>query len=287
VVPVLSVSDDLTGSHRLHNNRIIKFRGYVSVDMQLPRGSFHANKKGIRLVQLLKDLSGEGFTGYCILISGQLSATLVLKGGVPILASAGTLTGEDAVGVIRTLGEGTIDASISGLNDAQLRLAVEFNPSARLGKNRLKTRVESHNESGKGKQASPVPSPDLKPPGKHDAATGSPGDRTKPIPGPQSPRNRTAGARGEGRTAQSGGAAERSGGGNEIQVNIQNSEQKDEIVPEEISVTLVEHELAALEAMDLEAMCSRIRENCRTTVKGLQLEHLIQERSESSGDGRS
>ncbi|MDD1718043.1 MAG: hypothetical protein LUO88_03100, partial [Methanoregulaceae archaeon] len=129
--------------------------------MQLPRGSFHANKKGIGLVQLLKDLSGEGFTGYCILISGHLSATLVLKGGVPILASAGTLMGEDAVAVIRTLGEGTIDASISGLNDAQLRLAVEFNPSARLGKNMFKPRAESDKESEKEKKASPVPSPGL------------------------------------------------------------------------------------------------------------------------------
>lgn len=273
------------GIPRLHNNRIIKFRGYFSVDMQLPRGSFHANKKGIRLVQLLKDLSGEGFTGYCILIRRQLSATLVLKGGVPILASSGTLMGEEAVGVIRNLGEGDIDASISILTDSQLRLALEFNPSARLGKEQLKTRVARHEGLDQDNRPVIVPSSGTVRGVLEEDAAVNRVDRTRPAVESGIIRAREGGeSTGSGSVtpvrAAMGTVTEEISHG-----NILNPGQPVDLVPEETPGSLVEHELEALEAMDLEAMCNRIRENCRTTVKGLKLDHLFGEQGESSGDG--
>lgn len=100
--------------------------------MQLPRGAFRDIKKGVSLVSLLAELKEKSFSGYCKIASGKASATLVPKNGTIILAHSGDHSGNGALAAVGKWNDASVDAVLHDLNETQLDLALEFNPTDRV-----------------------------------------------------------------------------------------------------------------------------------------------------------
>jgi hypothetical protein len=205
--------------------------------MQLPRGSFRDLKKGIALESLIRGLKEISFSGYCKTVSGESSALLVLKGGEIILAKSGNLEGDAALLAIIRLGDSLVDAVLHDLNGTQLQLAVEFNPSARV-------RGETNQSPWAGRSGNERP-------------------RAPPGPAEQRPIRRHAADSPDHGPAPAPLSTEKSW--------HQVSEKKNDD-----ESALLMKELDALDAMDIESMAQKFRENCRQMIEKLELEHLLE-----------
>jgi hypothetical protein len=100
--------------------------------MQLPRGTFRGLKRGSDLHSLIREMETACLSGYCKIMSGETSILLVFSNGRIILAEYGTLTGRAAMDEMSRTGGQPVDAVLHDLSDAQLKLALEFNPSTRV-----------------------------------------------------------------------------------------------------------------------------------------------------------
>jgi hypothetical protein len=205
--------------------------------MQLPRGIFRDLKKGIGLELLLNGLKEASFSGYCQIVSGETSLLLVLRGGEVILAKSGNLNGDAALVAIVDIRDSLVDAALHDLNETQLQLAVEFNPSAQVTGNVPLFPGEERSQ-GAGFRA---PSP--------PAGTGD----TRLF---------------EGDSREQGPAsAPLISGKNWHQVSGQKGDDES---------ALLLKELDALELMDIETMARKFRKNCRQMIEKLELEHLLE-----------
>jgi len=97
--------------------------------MELPRGKFRALKRNISLISLLRILQTHAFRGSCRINRDGSTILLVFYQGKIILAEYDNLAGDAALNMIYTHRFARIDAIISDLDDAQIRLSLEFNPS--------------------------------------------------------------------------------------------------------------------------------------------------------------
>jgi hypothetical protein len=100
--------------------------------MQLPRGTFRGLKRGLDLHSLIREMEKACLSGYCKIMTGETSIMLVLSNGRIILAEYGTLTARAAMEELSRAGGEPVDAVLHDLSDSQLKLALEFNPSARV-----------------------------------------------------------------------------------------------------------------------------------------------------------
>ncbi len=100
--------------------------------MQLPRGTFRELKRGLDLHSLIREMEEACLSGYCKVVSGEPSILLVFSSGKIILAEYGSLTARAAMEEISRTGGEPVDAVLHDLSDAQIELALEFNPSARI-----------------------------------------------------------------------------------------------------------------------------------------------------------
>ncbi len=205
--------------------------------MQLPRGSFRDLKKGIALESLIRGLKETSFSGYCKTVSGESSALLVLKGGEVILAKYGNLEGDAALFAIIRLGDVLVDAVLHDLNETQLQLAMEFNPSAR---------IRGETPRSLGAERSGVERP-----------------RAPPGPAEQRP------IRLQLRDSPDHGPAPAPQSTEKNWHRVSEKKNDDES-------TLFMKELDALDAMDIETMAKKFRENCRQMIEKLELEHLLE-----------
>jgi hypothetical protein len=98
--------------------------------MELPRGTFRSIRKGIRLGDLIGELITTRFTGICSFSLGDISGSLVFKGGTCVLAKVQDQYGDGGWAETRAQEEQVIDAVLSDLNATQLQLALEFNKNA-------------------------------------------------------------------------------------------------------------------------------------------------------------
>jgi hypothetical protein len=205
--------------------------------MQLPRGIFRDLKKGIGLELLLNGLKEASFSGYCQIVSGETSLLLVLRGGEVILAKSGNLNGDEALVAIVDIRDSLVDAALHDLNETQLQLAVEFNPSAQVTGNVPLFPGEERSQ-GAGLRA---PSP--------PAGTGN----TRLFEGDS--------------RDQGPASAPLISGKNWHQVSGQKGDDES---------ALLLKELDALELMDIETMARKFRKNCRQMIEKLELEHLLE-----------
>lgn len=100
--------------------------------MELPRGKFRALKRDIGLLFLIRDLKKDAFTGYCKIQYVERRMVLVFGKGTVLLASCDNLAGDQALDKIWSNKYSWVDAMLHDLDDAQLQLALEFNPSYRV-----------------------------------------------------------------------------------------------------------------------------------------------------------
>ncbi|NTW92114.1 MAG: hypothetical protein HGA40_01550, partial [Methanoregulaceae archaeon] len=97
--------------------------------MQLPRGTFRDIKRESGLHSLISHMAEVSLSGYCKIISDETPILLVFRNGTIILAECGALKGPAAMEQISSLGDRMVDVVLHDLNEPQLGLALEFNPS--------------------------------------------------------------------------------------------------------------------------------------------------------------
>jgi hypothetical protein len=95
--------------------------------MQLPRGTFLNIKRSIKVGDLLAELQDMKFTGICSISFGQAIGTIVFKSGKRILAQYKDILGDAASEELQKIIGEKVDASLSTLNEAQIQLSLEFN----------------------------------------------------------------------------------------------------------------------------------------------------------------
>ncbi|MCU0632086.1 MAG: hypothetical protein MUC66_03810 [Methanolinea sp.] len=227
--------------------------------MQLPRGTFRSMKKGTRVDMLLKSLQEEVFSGYCSLLCKDQSITLVLERGNVVLASCGAARGDAAIEKILLLQQEVADASLSDLTDTQLKLTREFNAACKVTRqpgDRKKTALPPRIKE-RGTPTPPNP-PEM-------VSEGLFMEDMHSMPTPASP-------------------SEMRPSGKKIEtppiVNASELQKEPEMPGEGDMCSLVDRDLNALAAMDLESMSEKIRLNYKIMIEKLHLEHLIEKRGE-------
>ena len=237
--------------------------------MQLPRGTFREIQKNQKACEILGGLERNRFSGICSISCPDGICTLVFNTGKCILAEYNASRGDAAVeSLFTTVAEGGVDAALSTMDETQIRLSLEFNKSEKVIRDPRPPRVP---EKTAPQPAQPVPHPIRVLAKKADPApaTGSPppgSEVTRLITRPQvkTPRPPLAGPRNP--------------------VTVPPSSLREEKAPaekehapsaKENTKTSLESDMDTLDAMNLDQMKSKIRDECKTMVKHLRLDHLM------------
>ena len=251
--------------------------------MQLPRGTFREIKKATLISSLLDGLEHEKFSGICSLSSQTVSGTLVFKSGKCILAKIEKKTGDEAWDELRNMSNLTAEAALTSLDEAQIQLALEFNKQSRVMKagkysptatplpqKNADTPPHKHTEKSK---TVPGASPTLQP---RSSFTASPTPvRTVTPPQPVVPGNQSEQPSDQLRTAPKPAAPAYP------LPRVQKTPEQEPKKPAEPEDTTqdsssFENDIDTFETLDLENVTDKIRNDCKTMIKQLQLEHLME-----------
>ncbi|MFA4861074.1 hypothetical protein [Methanoregula sp.] len=227
--------------------------------MQLPRGTFREIKKHEKIRLILEALGHERFCGICTLSYPAGKGTLVFRHGDCILAKVMALYGDAGLLDLLPFLDETGDAAITLLDEAQLRLALEFNKKALVKKPGILAvaRIaKSHHLS--------VSLADANPP----AGTGSPSGTETVILRSHTPKKMVSA---QPHTPHN---ASRSAPRNTLQ-------DEHDIADGGLDgtgsgSTSFDQDMETLDSLDLENVTNKIRGDCRTLVKQLDLEHLLE-----------
>lgn len=247
--------------------------------MQLPRGTFREIRKSVAIESLLHELERERFSGVANISSLNLNATLVFKGGKCILVKVQNFRGDAGWDEIQKATGEEVDAALSLLGDAQVELALEFNKPCRVLKSGRQppaahrpVPAASHEIPGSAMpQKGTAPVAPLKPPVKpaptHHRATPPQTSTQAPVhapaphphlfprasaPVPPSPPVPAVPHENTGRPA---------------------AEEPPEKEPE---TSTFETDLDTFDTMDFDNVTDKIRTDCKTMIKQLHLDHLME-----------
>jgi hypothetical protein len=271
--------------------------------MQLPRGTFREIKKAVLISSLLEELERTKFTGICNISSDPASGTLVFKSGKCILAKILKKSGDGAWEELQKIGNHEIDAALSNLDEAQVQLALEFNkPSRMINTGKTAPAAALHREPA-GKQdvvqsrtaepvkpaaahlrPSPPASPNLRPSSSFTAPpapalskpfTPPTPARTAVSPPTAVPVRPVIQPPAQPLTTQKPAAP--AYGPPQIPVHHK-QEQKKPAESEEVSrdSSSFEKDIDTFDTLDLDNVTDKIRNDCKTMIKQLQLEHLME-----------
>ncbi len=214
--------------------------------MQLPRGTFRDIQKESGLHSLISHMGEVSLSGYCKIISDETPILLVFRNGTIILAEFGELKGPAALDQISRIGDKTVAVVLHDLNEPQLELALEFNPSC--------VTPRGGPIMGRAVNAPSVPMEEIVPPQPRESWIGSviPADgkgRSQPVisaaPAPARPK---------------------------LPRQVSPSVNDDDD-------SLLIRELDALDRLEIESMAEKFRANCRLMIEKLDLEYLLEQNS--------
>lgn len=100
--------------------------------MELPRGKFRTLRRKTGLLFLINDMRDEGFTGYCQVQHPNSPIFIVFSQGRILLAGYNGLAGNRALEAINAQKYSWVDAMLHDLDEKQIQLAIEFNPSWKI-----------------------------------------------------------------------------------------------------------------------------------------------------------
>jgi hypothetical protein len=246
--------------------------------MQLPRGTFREIRKSVVIESLLQELEGERFSGVANISSPSFTGTLVFKAGKCILVKVQNSRGDSAWDEIQNNAGEEVDAALSLLGDAQIELALEFNKPFRILKagktasapasSRPAPPAAQHPRTAMAQKGA-VPVAPLKPPVKpapthhHISAPQSPtpaavhtppphplAKASAPVPpSPQIPSPRHEGTP---------------------------KPVADEPPERDSEGSSFEADLDTFDTMDFDNVTDKIRTDCKTMIKQLHLDHLME-----------
>ncbi|MDP3564637.1 MAG: hypothetical protein Q8R70_09125, partial [Methanoregula sp.] len=96
------------------------------------RGTFREIKKAELISSILEEIELQKFSGICSISSGPVTGTLVFKSGKCILAKILNKSGDGAWEELQKMSSHEVDAALSSLDEAQVQLALEFNKPCRI-----------------------------------------------------------------------------------------------------------------------------------------------------------
>jgi len=255
--------------------------------MQLPRGTFREIKKKTKFGGLLEELQQTRFTGICTISFGTANGIIVFKSGKRILAKFQNIAGDAAWDELQNIGEETVGAALSTLDEAQIQLSLEFNKPFRIVK------------TGKAEQSplpatlSTQPQPVKKSPLTHPKPAEDMQVKNNLKPGipewaalnksvqveslhPPEPSKKTV-------TIHSATTAHKPSAAipRQPQVYTQKPDEKEILKDEtlhqgDLNSSNFDKDIDTFETMDVEAITNKIRSECKTIIKQLHLEHLTQ-----------
>ncbi len=235
--------------------------------MQLPRGTFREIRKKVKIGDILHELERAEFSGICRISSEGDTGTLVYQSGTCILVKFHGKPGDPGWDELQKC-RGEVDAALSTLDEAQVQLSLEFNKACRLvkagtgGPSRKTPAHPPRHEPAKkaetpGHAAAP-PSPARILPG---SAPASPPSAVNVPPGKRSPAQDQQVPVPAGSRPLSGHPAP------EVPPSPR--------APDE-STGPSDRDIDSLDIQDLENVTDKIRNDCKTMIKQLNLEHLME-----------
>jgi hypothetical protein len=100
--------------------------------MQLPRGTFREIKKNVTIESLLAEIEHTKFSGISTISAETITGTLVFKTGKCILVKFQNKQGDRGWDELRKSAHEEVDVALSTLDEAQIQLSLEFNKSCRV-----------------------------------------------------------------------------------------------------------------------------------------------------------
>lgn len=227
--------------------------------MQLPRGTFREIRKKVVLQDLLAEFEDTRFTGTCGIVAGPATGSFVFQNGGCILARFHGQAGDAALREMHQSARDAVDVIISTLDETQVRLSLEFNPACIV-------------------LTEPASDTSHSPPTHHSAPA-----RTAPVVHPAAPAAPTSPRPGR-RVLIAGGVPvtkQDTGQAQGIHRVAAHPPPKALVTKTSVADTAgepedIESEIDALDSMDLDLVTSRIRSECKTLVKHLDLDHLLE-----------
>lgn len=242
--------------------------------MQLPRGTFREIKKNIAVSSLLDELEKSGFSGICSLSYETSAGTLVFKSGKCILADFMGHHGDASWNELQKIVESEVDAALSTLDEAQIQLSLEFNKSSRIAKPgapgaKIPQRmpVQAHPEPQKKTAAHHHPAPPPQPVKAPPRAT------VPPVP---SHPERAPAYRPETPISHKPAAAAHPPSATHLPVQDRNKVAREDEPRVEPESTSFDDDIDTFDSMDLENVTDKIRSDCKTMIKQLNLDHLME-----------
>jgi hypothetical protein len=211
--------------------------------MQVPRGTFRDLKRELGLHSLISNMAEVSFSGYCKIISRETSILLVFRNGTIILAEYGELKGAAAMEQISRAGDFNVDVILHDLNDTQLQLALEFNPSCVLPRGvQTMERVDNPTPMS-SEEAIPLQFKEL---GKAGVILSDEEDRSQPGVPDGTPL-----------------------------VSVNPPRPVPNTADDEASMLI--RELDALDVLEIESMAEKFRASCRQMIEKLDLDGLLEQ----------
>jgi len=243
--------------------------------MQLPRGKFREIKKNIPVSALLEELEKTEFSGLCSLSYETSSGTLVFKSGKCILADFMGQHGDASWNELQKIIELEVDAALSTLDEAQIQLSLEFNKVSRIAKTGApgaktspRTPAHVHPEPQKKPAVSshhtPLSQP-VKTPPRPAVPQGTSSTERVPAYRPTTvvSHKPPAGVHPAQLTHPTAPDRKKTGNDEENRKEEQESNSFDQ-------------DFDTFDSMDLENVTDKIRSDCKTMIKDLHLEHLME-----------
>jgi hypothetical protein len=246
--------------------------------MQLPRGTFREIRKSVAIESLLQELDGERFSGVANISSPSRSGTLVFKGGKCILVKGQNSRGDAAWDEVQNAGNEEVDAALSLLGDAQIELALEFNKPFRILKPLKQAPAPASHRP-------PAPSASQHPRAAMAQKTGTPVAPLKPAPKPAPTHHHVPAPQSAPPAAVHTPPPHPLPKAAPVPPSPQmpsfrhEDPQKNE--PEELPEkdhenTSFETDLDTFDTMDFDNVTDKIRTDCKTMIKQLHLDHLME-----------
>jgi hypothetical protein len=250
--------------------------------MQLPRGTFREIRKSVAIESLLHALDGEKFSGTANISSQSVNGTLVFKAGKCILVKVQNSRGDTGWDELLKAGSEEVDAALSVLGDAQIELALEFNKPCRIlkaGKHAPahappRPAQPAPHEPPRPVQAQKPAAPvtPLKPPVKpvpsphHVPATPAAPQAPAHTPPPHLPLSfKTAAA-----------PVPPSPPMPPPRQEDMKRHEEEEPPAKEHDTSSFESDLDTFDTMDIDNVTDKIRTDCKTMIKQLHLDHLME-----------
>jgi len=250
---------------REHEKETIYLNAIIREIMQLPRGTFREIQKNKETHDLLAELERGRFSGICSISNRDSICTLVMKSGKCILAEYKTFKGDAALeDLLNSLEGENIDAALSTLDEQQIQLSLEFNKAERIVKathNRPTARKQTPHTIVPAqrvlvKKTGPKPEENPSPPREEIATLVAHSAEKIPrrLAVPQNPVTGPPPAI----------RSEKHPVPQEPEKPEKNTEQSD-----------FDNDLNILDSMNLDQVKDKIRDDCKTMVKHLHLDHLM------------